>query len=41
LQRRLKELLVYKQNMVLKGGKGKYDITVPIPFDFQKKSHQE
>ena len=25
-----------KQNKVLKGGKGKYDITVPAPFDFMK-----
>ena len=36
LHRELKETLVQKQNKVLKGGKGKYDITVPAPFDFMK-----
>ena len=32
----MKETFVKKQNLVLKGGKGKYDITVPVPFDFIK-----
>ena len=36
LHRELKETLVKKQNKVLKGGKGKYDVTVPQPFDFMK-----
>ena len=36
LHRELKETLVSKQNKVLKGGKGKYDVTVPAPFDFIK-----
>lgn len=25
-----------KQNLVRKDGKGKFDVTVPIPFEFQK-----
>ena len=29
-----------KQNKVLKGGKGKYDVTVPAPFDFMKHPRQ-
>jgi hypothetical protein len=36
LQRELKETLVKKQNKVLKGGKGKYNVTVPAPFEFDK-----
>ena len=36
LQRELKETLVKKQNKVLKGGKGKYNVTVPQPFEFDK-----
>lgn len=39
LQRTLKEQLVYKQNMVPKGGKGKYNITVPEPFGMSKRGH--
>jgi len=38
LQRHLKEQLVYKQNMVPKGGKGKYNITVPEPFSMCRRS---
>ena len=41
LNRDLKEKLVYKQNLVPKGGKGKYDVTVPLPFDFMKNQKQE
>jgi len=40
LKRTLKEKLVYKQNMVPKTGKGKYDVTVPILFDFQKNPNE-
>ena len=36
----LKEMLVGKQNRVLKGGKGKYNVTVPAPFDFMKRPRQ-
>lgn len=39
LQRGLKETLVHKQNMVPKGGKGKYNITVPEPFSMCKRGH--
>jgi len=39
LQRNLKESLVQKQNMVPKGGKGKYNITVPDPFSMLKRKH--
>lgn len=38
LQRTLKEQLVYKQNMVPKGGKGKYNITVPDPFSMCRRN---
>ena len=38
LQRSLKETLVYKQNMVPKGGKGKYNVTVPEPFGMTKRA---
>ena len=44
LQRGLKETLVYKQNMVPKGGKGKYNVTVPDPFGMTRRaasSHQK
>jgi hypothetical protein len=40
LKRSLKEKLVYKQNMVSKTGKGKYDVTVPILFEFQKNPNE-
>ena len=39
LTRNLKEQLVYKQNMVPKGGKGKYNVTVPEPFSMCKRSN--
>mmetsp|Transcript_7931 Transcript_7931/g.11105 ORF Transcript_7931/g.11105 Transcript_7931/m.11105 type:complete len:242 (+) Transcript_7931:517-1242(+) len=38
LQRSLKDTLVFKQNMVPKGGKGKYNITVPDPFSMCKRN---
>lgn len=38
LQKSLKDQLVFKQNMVPKGGKGKYNITVPEPFSMCKRS---
>ena len=38
LQRGLKETLVYKQNMVPKGGKGKYNVTVPEPFGMTRRA---
>lgn len=38
LQRGLKEILVYKQNMVPKGGKGKYNVTVPDPFGMTRRA---
>jgi len=41
LFRSLKEQLVYKQNMVPKGGKGKYNITVPEPFGMCKRKHSK
>ena len=41
LQRTLKDQLVYKQNMVPKGGKGKYNITVPDPFSMCKRGHNK
>ena len=34
LDKELKEKLVYKENKVRKGGKGKFDLTVPILFEF-------
>lgn len=37
LQRGLKEKLVAKQNLVMYGGKGKYDVTVPDEFGFMKR----
>lgn len=37
LQKALKQRLINKQNLVPKTGKGKYDITVPNPFDFLNK----
>ena len=30
--------MVYKQNMVPKGGKGKYNVTVPEPFGMTKRA---
>lgn len=30
----VKEKLTYKQNMIRKVGKGKYDLTIPIPYEF-------
>jgi len=39
--RQLKEKLIGKQNIVPKTGKGKYNVTVPTPFDFLKKSKNE
>jgi hypothetical protein len=41
LMRSLKEKLIGKQNIVPKTGKGKYNVTVPTPFDFLKKSKNE
>lgn len=32
----VKEKLNYKQNMIRKNGKGKYDLTIPKPYDFLK-----
>lgn len=40
LRRTLKEKLVHKQNLVPKGGKGKYNVTVPEPFFNKKKRGQ-
>ena len=34
LERQLKQKLVQKQNLVPKTGKGKYNVTVPQPFEF-------
>jgi hypothetical protein len=34
LERALKQKLVDKQNLVPKTGKGKYNVTVPQPFEF-------
>ena len=39
LHKCLKEQLVYKQNMVPKGGKGKYNVTVPDPFGMTKREN--
>ena len=36
LTRGLKDKLVHKQNLVPKQGKGKYDVTVPVLFEFLK-----
>lgn len=36
LAKDLERKLIHKQNLVRKNGKGKYDVTVPILFDFQK-----
>jgi hypothetical protein len=33
----VKEKLHYKQNMVPKEGKGKYNLTVPAPYEFLQK----
>ena len=41
LERMLKNRLVTKQNLVLKGGKGKYDVTVPEVFNFIKYPHRK
>lgn len=40
LKKGLKEKLVYKQNMVPKQGKGKYDVTVPVLFEFLKNPNE-
>jgi hypothetical protein len=40
LRRGLKEKLVYKQNNVPKKGKGKYDVTVPVLFEFLKNPNE-
>lgn len=37
LNKALKQKLVMKQNMVPKTGKGKYNVTVPVPFEFLNK----
>mmetsp|Transcript_9389 Transcript_9389/g.14315 ORF Transcript_9389/g.14315 Transcript_9389/m.14315 type:complete len:545 (+) Transcript_9389:1809-3443(+) len=34
LTREFKQKLVHKQNLVPKTGKGKYNVTVPVPFEF-------
>lgn len=34
LTRSFKQKLVQKQNLVPKSGKGKYNVTVPVPFEF-------
>jgi hypothetical protein len=41
-QKQVKEKLNYKQDMVPKEGKGKYNITVPVLYDFlkDKKEHK-
>jgi hypothetical protein len=41
LMRKLKEKMVGKMNLVPKGGKGKYDITVPEPPRFLKHKHKK
>ena len=41
LTRTLKEQLVSKQNMVPKGGKGKYNVTVPEPFGMSKRENRK
>ena len=41
LTRVLKEQLVQKQNMVPKGGKGKYNVTVPEPFGMSRRANQQ
>lgn len=40
LKRSLKEKLIYKQNAVSKEGKGKYDVTVPVLFEFLKNPNE-
>ncbi len=40
LQRSLKEKLINKQNAVSKDGKGKYDVTVPVLFEFLKNPNE-
>jgi len=37
LNKELKQKLVGKQNLVPKTGKGKYNVTVPVPFEFLNK----
>lgn len=34
LTKELQRKLVHKQNLVPKTGKGKYNVTVPVPFEF-------
>ena len=34
LGKELRSKLVHKQNLVPKTGKGKYNVTVPVPFEF-------
>ena len=41
LTRTLKEQLVQKQNMVPKGGKGKYNVTVPEPFGMSRRERHQ
>lgn len=40
LTRGLKDKLVNKQNLVPKQGKGKYDVTVPVLFEFLKNPNE-
>lgn len=40
LRKDLSTKLCYKQNMVPKQGKGKYDVTVPVLFEFQKNPNE-
>jgi hypothetical protein len=41
LMKQLKQKLVGKQNLVPNGGKGKYDLTVPVPPRFLKHKHKK
>ena len=40
LHKQVKDKLSYKQDMVSKEGKGKYNLTVPIPYEFQKEERK-
>ena len=40
LSRKAKSKLNYKQNLVPKEAKGKYNVTIPSPYEFQKKTEK-
>jgi len=40
LQKELKQSLKHKQELIPKDGKGKYNLTVPVPYQFEERDKE-